>query len=85
VSSANNPTGGDVVVAYSEDTVAELSEQQRDLKIDTDDLHPFVNYRNPQDDKVRSAIEEAVKRLKTSRELAPCVGVPEPVDETFFF
>jgi hypothetical protein len=29
-----------------------------------DDLRPFVNYRNPQDDKIRLALEEAVRRLR---------------------
>jgi hypothetical protein len=37
--------------------------QQPKLEINMDGLRKFKNYRNPEDDKVRSALEEAVKRL----------------------
>ena len=41
------------------------SEQRPPLKIRTDDLKPaFTNYRNPQDDKVQLALQEAEKRLR---------------------
>ena len=34
------------------------------LEINTDGLRPFVNYRNPQDDPIQLAIQEAAKQLK---------------------
>jgi len=37
--------------------------QQPNLEINLDGFRKFKIYRKPQDDKVRSAIEEAVKRL----------------------
>jgi hypothetical protein len=49
--------------AYTEDTVTERSEQRPKLEINTDGLNPFINYRNPKDDKIGSAIQEAAKRL----------------------
>jgi hypothetical protein len=49
---------------YTEDMVTKRSKQRPKLEINTDGLKPFVNYRNPQDDKIASAIQEAVKRLK---------------------
>lgn len=54
------------MIAFSEErTVAEPSEQQRNLEIQTDDLKPsFVNYRNPQDDKIQLALQEAARRLR---------------------
>jgi hypothetical protein len=47
-----------------EERVTKPSEQRRNLEIDTDDLKPsFKNYRNPQDDKVQLALQEAARRL----------------------
>ncbi len=44
--------------------MAEPSEQPRDPALKTDNLKPFVNYRNPQDDKIQLAIQEAERRLR---------------------
>ena len=44
--------------------MAERSEQQRNPAIKTDDLKPFVNYRNPKDDKIQLALQEAARRLR---------------------
>ncbi len=52
---------------YLEDTVDKGSEQRPKLAIRTDDLKPFVNYRNPQDDKVQLALQEAERRLRDRR------------------
>lgn len=48
--------------------MAERSEQQRILAIRTDDLKPFVSYRNPEDDKIQLAIQEAERRLREQGE-----------------
>ena len=42
---------------YLEDTVAHPSEQRPKLETNTDDLKPFVKYRNPQKDKIQLALE----------------------------
>jgi hypothetical protein len=44
--------------------VDERSEQRPKLEIYTDDLKPFVTYRNPQDDQIQLALREAEKRLR---------------------
>jgi len=45
--------------------VVDPIKQQPKLEIDMHGLRkPFKNYRNPEDDKVRSALEEAVRRLQ---------------------
>ena len=31
---------------------------------DSDDLHPYIVYRNPADDPIRLALQEAARRLK---------------------
>jgi hypothetical protein len=46
-----------------EDKVTKPSEPWPSLPIRIDVKPTFVNYRNPQDDKIGLAIEEAVKRL----------------------
>ena len=43
--------------------MAERPEQRPNLKIKTDDLHPYIVYRNPEEDPIRCALEEAVRRL----------------------
>ena len=48
---------------YTEDTVAAPSEQQNNPETNSDDSQPYVTYRNPKDDKIRLAFEEAAKRL----------------------
>lgn len=42
----------------------EKQEQRPKLEINTDGLRPFVNYRNPQDDKIQLALQEAERRLR---------------------
>ena len=42
----------------------ERSEQRPKLEINTDGLKPFVNYRNPEDDPIRRAIQEAARQLE---------------------
>ena len=45
--------------------MAEPLEQLVKRVMKTDDLRPaFVNYRNPQDDKIQLALQEAAKRLQ---------------------
>jgi hypothetical protein len=44
--------------------MTEPSGQQRNPAIRTDDLKPFINYRNPQDDKIQLALQEAERRLR---------------------
>jgi hypothetical protein len=45
--------------------VAEPLEQLFRREMETDDLKPtFVNYRNPQDDKIQLALQEAARRLR---------------------
>ena len=44
--------------------MTEPSHQQPNPALKTDDLRPFVNYRNPQDDKIALAIQEAERRLR---------------------
>ena len=39
-------------------------ERQRNLEIQTDDLRPYVTYRNPKDDKIQLALQEAERRLR---------------------
>ena len=52
-------------MTYAEDKVAEPLERLVRREMRTDDLKPtFVNYRNPEDDKIQLALQEAAKRLK---------------------
>lgn len=47
-----------------EEKVEAPSEQRPTTEINTDDLKPFVTYRNPQDDKIQLALQEAARRLR---------------------
>ena len=47
-----------------EDEVDPRSGHRPKLKTKTDDLKPFINYRNASDDKIASAIQEAARQLR---------------------
>ena len=65
VLSAEVSTGADVEVTYVEETVAESLEQLFRHELKTGDLQPTLKtYRNPQDDKIQLALQEAARRLQ---------------------